>query len=115
MPNPITAPPGYQASPTSGTNNIPVIPTAVDLTSALVAINVIAQAIAVLANASIPNAAGNSSTTAEGGTFVQTDQVTEEVVITDPNNSSISVTVEQVTSLTMRNPVTGELWIWTLG
>ena len=116
MPNPVTAPPGYQSSPTSGTNHIPVIPTAVDLPSALVAINVIAQAIAVLAQGIVPAATASSTASApEGGTFLQIDQVTDTVVITDPNDSTVSVTVEQITGLTMRNAVTGELWVWSQG
>ena len=109
MPNPVTAPPGYQSSPTSGTNNIPVIPTAVDLPSALVAINVLAQGIVPVANAS------SNASAPEGGTFLQIDQVTDTVVITDPNDSTVSVTVEQITGLTMRNAVTGELWVWSQG
>ena len=118
MPNPPTSPPGpTQSTPTSGSVNIPTIPTAVDLPSALVAINVIAQAIAVIANsiAGISNSGTQAAAVATGGTFVQTDQVTEAVTLTDPNDSTVSVQVEQITSLTLRNPVTGEQWVWNQG
>jgi hypothetical protein len=118
MANPQTQPNNYtSAGPgnaSSGTITIPTIPTATDLPSALVALNVIAQAIAVIAQNIAASAAATGSTTssATGGTFVQTDQVTETVTLTDPNDSTVSVQVEQITSLTLRNPVTGEEWIW---
>lgn len=115
MPNPVTQPPNYTSAPsgTSGNVTIPNIPTATDLPSALVAINVIAQAIAVIAqNLAAASTATTSTASASGGTFVQTDQVTETVTLTDPNDSTVSVEIEQITSLTLRNPVTGEEWIW---
>lgn len=117
MPNPATSPPGTTSTPSSQGLTIPNIPTATDLPSALVAINVIGQAIAVIAQnlAAAANNTTAASTTATGGTFVQTDQVTETVTLTDPNDSTVSVQVTQITGLTMRNPVTGELWIWSQG
>ena len=112
MPNPVTAPPGTTAQPT-GTLTIPNIPTATDLPSALVAINVIGQAIALLAQ-NVTAGSGNTQAAASstGGTFVQTDQVTQTVTLTDPNDSTVQVEVTQITGLTMRNPVTGETWVW---
>jgi hypothetical protein len=115
MPNPQTQPNNYTSASVAASGNIaiPNIPTATDLPSALVAINVIGQAIAVIAqNIGASNTSTNASGAATGGTFVQTDQVVETVTLTDPNDSSVSVQVQQITSLTMRNPVTGEEWVW---
>ena len=83
------------------------------------AINVIGQAIALLSSnlsqvASAQNTSGNSTAgaAASGGTFVVEDQTISTVVLTDPNDSTVAVTVSQVTKLVLRNAVTGESWIW---
>ena len=120
MPNPVTAPPGTPATPASSSNvlQIPTVPTATDLPSALVAINVIGQAIAQIANAfgNIPTAvaAARNTTAATGGPFTKVSETTATVVLEDPNDSTVQVEITQVTELIMKNNTTGETWIWTI-
>lgn len=47
--------------------------------------------------------------------FQVTNQVVSNVKVYDPNDPTgqTYVTVAQVTALTMRNPVSGELWNWS--
>lgn len=120
MPNPVTAPPGYVQPPAYSSNslNIPTVPTATDLPSALVAINVIGQAIAQLANAASASTISGSTTTAAaaatGGSFTKVSETTSTVVLSDPNDSTVQVEISQVTELIMKNQTTGELWIWKI-
>lgn len=122
MPNPVTQPPGY-VTPPAGTNantlSIPTVPTATDLPSALVAINVIGQAIAQLANAvtnsgAATAAAAAATSSSPTGEFTKVSQTEKTVVLTDPNDSTVQVEISQVTELIMKNQTTGETWIWTL-
>lgn len=45
--------------------------------------------------------------------FKQSNITIQKIKVSNPNDSSQFVTVNQVTSLTMVNPVTGETWTWT--
>ena len=114
MPNPPTAPPGTPATATSTGLNIPTIPLATDLNSARIAISVIATAIQQLANAAFNKTAAGGGTSGQGGTFVQVSQQTRPVIISDPNDASVQVEITQVIALTMKNPTTGETWVWNL-
>lgn len=114
MPNPATSPPGTTQTPSSSGLNIPTIPIATDLNSALIAISVIASAINQLASAQFNNTSGSGGSSGGGGTFVQTQQETRPVVISDPNDASVQVEIDQVISLTLHNPVTNETWVWNL-
>ena len=116
MPNPTVGPPGSSTpSNAAAAVQLPNIPTATDLPSALSAINSIAQALNILANA-IPNSAGAtaSGSTTTTSAFTLVDQQTQTVTVSDPNDSTVFVQVNQVVSLTFFNPVTKETLTWTL-
>lgn len=153
--NPPTSPPGSQVTPANQTLNIPTIPTATDLPSALVALNTVAQAISQIAlqlaavqvsssaqstqsssssninQFALVNTATQNATNAavaqsvpasvkavfdalNGSAFQVLSQGTQDIKITDPNDPTVFVVVTQVTSLVLKNPVTGELWEWAL-
>lgn len=113
-PNPPTVPPGTPPTSQIGTSPVPVIPTATDLPSALTSIAIIGQAIRALAQAQLNAQGGGQAAAASGGTFKVVQQNIETVTITDPNDSTVSVTVKQVTGLVLKNPTSGETWIWNL-
>lgn len=142
MPNPLTAPAGTPATPANLNLNIPIIPTATDLPSALVALNTVGQAVAQIAavlaalqTSNSTTASGNTnnsnnnsftsgvslSTLADyvkksdlaGATFTVTQQTVSPVTVTDPNDPSVSTTYNQVTSLTLKSSL-GETWVWTI-
>ncbi len=95
---------------------LPVIPKAIDLPSALTAINALNQAIQILTNA-IP---ANGSNTSQQSTapavvassFQQTGLQVKTIRVTDPNDPSVFVDVEQIVSLTLYDPVTKQTWEW---
>ena len=94
---------------------LPVIPKAIDLPSALTAINAINQAIQILTNAIPSNNANQQTQTTPAvvaSSFQQTSLQTKTIRVTDPNDSSVFVDVEQITGLTMYDPVTKQTWTW---
>jgi hypothetical protein len=116
MPNPVLGPPG-SATPTNASSavQLPNIPTATDLASALSALSAVTAAINILANA-IPASAGGTATgsSTTTSTFQLVDQQTQTVTVSDPNDATVFVQVNQVVSLTFFNPVTKETLAWTL-
>lgn len=116
MPNPLTAPSGTLSAP-QGPSVLQAVPTAVDLPSALHAINALAQNFALLnASVSSSTSSGSSSTTASAAAksgFTVVSQKTQTIRITDPNDSTVYVDVEQITALTLYDPITNQTWTWT--
>lgn len=106
---------------------LPAIPVATNLATAIQAINVMRQAINTMNNNIPPNNQNNQNTNINGFTtkqnqqqntpqkssFVQVSVVKNTVRITNPDNPDQYVDVEQITGLTMQNPVTGQSWTWS--
>lgn len=106
---------------------LPAIPVATNLATAIQAINVMRQAINTMNNNIPPNNQNNQNTNMNGFTtkqnqqqntpqksgFVQVSVVKNTVRITNPDNPDQYVDVEQITGLTMQNPVTGQSWTWS--
>src|SRR4029077_10642970 len=101
---------------------LPTIPVATDLPSALAAINAMRQIIHALTNQLSENNSGSGKTIITGlkpppkkkhanFTEIVAKRTTDEVVVTDPN-SSASVTVKRITGLTFVNPVSKQTWVW---
>ena len=109
---------------------LPSIPIATDLPSALMALSAIRTILNVSNNANSPQnnvtpytvknpqptskqqQPGPSSGSKTSG-FTQTNVVTQDIKVYNPDNKSQYVTVTQITGLTMVNNVTGETWTWT--
>jgi hypothetical protein len=109
------------------------IPVATDLPSALNALNAIRNVLNVQNNAIPPNnkvvwkglttkpepskPTGNKPANPSNGQkqsgFTQSNIVTKLVKVTNPNDSTQFVMVNQIVGLTMTNPVTGEQWQWS--
>ena len=106
---------------------LPAIPVATNLATAIQAINVMRQTINTMNNNIPPNNQNNQNTNINGFTtkqnqqqntpqksgFVQVSVVKNTVRITNPDNPDQYVDVEQITGLTMQNPVTGQSWTWS--
>jgi hypothetical protein len=115
MPNPPIGPPGSVV-----VNNtpiqLPVIPKATDLPSALGAIQALTQAINILTNAIPSNSAAQSTASSTpavtASAFQQTNIQLKTIRVTDPNDSSVFVDVEQIVGLTLYDPVTKQTWQW---
>ena len=114
MPNPPVGPPGTLVTSTSALI-IPNIPKATDLPSSIAAINALAQAVAILTTQL--GQSSNSSTGATAATvasgFTVVSQKTQVIRIFDPNDNTVFVDVEQITALTLYDPVTKQTWQWT--
>jgi hypothetical protein len=109
------------------TNNIPTIPLAYDLASALAAINAMRQAIQVLGRQITINntfvspgrQGGNNTSKSKppsDGDFneVPGSRKTETVRITQANNPNNYVEVEQINSIMLKDK-SGETWVWKRG
>ena len=115
MANAPIGPPGTVVSSQSSLV-LPVLSKATDLPSALHTINALIQYVQILTNA-IPSqassASSNSSSTAPvASAFQQTALQTKTIRVTDPNDPSVFVDVEQIVSLTLYDPVTKQTWEW---
>ena len=118
MANAPIGPPGTIVSSQSSLV-LPVLSKATDLPSALHTINALIQYVQILTNA-IPSQASSASSASSGSsstapvvsTFQQTALQTKTIRVTDPNDSSVFVDVEQITGLTMYDPVTKQTWEW---
>ncbi len=116
MSNPPIGPPGSNIPGANAPLQLPVIPKATDLPSALGAIQALTQAINILTNA-IPSTAGAASNTTStpavtASAFQQTAIQLKTIRVTDPNDSSVFVDVEQIVGLTLYDPVTKQTWQW---
>ena len=112
------------ASQTFASPLVNSIPVASDLPSAIAAVNALRQVINGMFGANTQGNGGNSGTgqapLKPGGgfsvsQFQQSNQTVTKVRIYDPNDPSKQtyVDVNQVTSLTMTNPITKETWKWS--
>lgn len=114
MANQPIGPPGTIVT-SQGPLVLPVIPKAIDLPSALTAINALNQAIQILTNAIPSNNANQQTQTTPAvvaSSFQQTALQTKTIRVTDPNDPSVFVDVEQIVSLTLYDPVTKQTWTW---
>jgi len=104
---------------------MPSIPQANDLASALAAINALSTALRYIQSQLPPNTpniqgpGGMISTNskkggpAKQGRWNQLARVTEQVKVTNPSDSTQFVIIDRIKSLTMKDSVTGETWVWT--
>ena len=100
----------------------PAIPQAVDLPSALRAINAMAGIMRTITgqlgrSATSGGSGGGTNSKKPGkppppGRWVQKQITRKNVVIRDPTDPSISITVSRVQNLTMQDSLTGETWVY---
>ncbi len=97
---------------------VPNVPVATDLNSALAAINALRQLVYMLLNSipangqpGPPGAAGQSPQKTQSK-FTQSNIVYNTVRVTNPQDDTQYVDIQQVQSLTLINPVTKETWVW---
>lgn len=94
---------------------LPAIPVAEPTIASLTAtVNAMRQVIMILSGQLAqgpqgPRGAAGQNANAKG-TWTEAARVTENVVITNPNDSSQSVTVQRINRLVMRNKDTGQTW-----
>lgn len=117
--------------PTKGAQFVSV-PVATDLASAIAAVNAMRQNWAIVQtqvgqNNTVTNPATNpgggaggssskkSNTDKKSSNFIEVSRKTTKTKITDPNDPSVFVEVEQITGLTLKQKSTGETWTWTQG
>lgn len=89
-----------QAFPPQPGIQLPFVPLANDLPSAIQAINALHTIIASTGPASIR--------------WLEKERVTQQVRITNPQDSSQYVDVLRITKLTMQDQITGDLWVFAL-
>lgn len=113
-----TAIPGAVNQPTPKT--LPAIPTATDLASALTAIQAITKIVQTLLQGSGSAGGGITGFKTQSGskasnnfTEVASRRVTKTVRIYNPSDQTQYVDVQQVSSVTMQDPMTGQTWTWT--
>jgi len=103
---------------------LPSIPQATDLASALSAIQAMTDMLNLLTG-QIVNTRGQPGRQGQAGQpgknnqnkvgrFTEIKRVTENVTVTNPQDSSQFVEVERINALTMRDNITGETWTWSL-
>jgi len=92
----------------------PAIPHAIDLPSALAAIQALTTTINYLMNPIIINNSGGSNMPAKPTRWSESPgtRVIEKVKITNPNDPTQFVEIERIKSLTMQDGKTGENWVW---
>lgn len=93
------------------------VPEAHDLPSLIQAVNAIRQNLQRLQNQNTPLGKGgqskNTPTKPNRWTEDPGSRVTTKVRVTNPNDSTQFVDVEQVTSIGMKDGITGDMWKWT--
>lgn len=110
-------PPEDAQIPQPPTRDLPSIPAATDLRSALMAINTIRHVIQVITGQLPPGGGNNFNTKPDPNNKLQwTEQsrVTEKVRIYQNNDPSTGnfVEIEQINKLTMADKKTGQTWSW---
>lgn len=104
---------------------LPSIPTAVDLPSALAAINALAMGFRLLTNQTktaprsmqpghgVTNSVKSKNPgTNKQGRWNESARTTQVVRVTNPEDATQFVDVKQINSLTMKDSQTGEQWQW---
>ena len=102
---------------------LPAIPVATDLASALGALNAIGmwirQATPILTQLARQGGISGFKTKSSGkkagqqGRWTPVQQQYKTVRVTNPNDPSQYVDIQQIETLTMGDTITGEKWVWT--
>lgn len=94
--------------------NLPAIPHATDLTSALAAIAALKIIVERITQPPIDNGGTTlKSTPAKQPRWVQDTRTTEKVKIVNPTDPSQFVEIERIKKLTMKDGITGDTWSWS--
>ncbi len=110
-------PPANPVVPQPGPQNLPSIPVATDMASALAAINALRTTIKIITNQWTPNIGNNFNTKPDPNKKVQWSEqsrVVDTVRIYQNNDPSTGnfVEVEQINRLVMADKNTGQTWSW---
>lgn len=125
-----------EAIASRGRVRFPSIPPAVDLTTALLAIKALTAIIIQLTGQQTlqgvpgivgargaggvsgaggsPGGPGKDGKPGKEGNWVEVDRQTQKKKITNPDDDSQFVYIQQITQLQMKDTVTGNTWLWKL-
>ena len=101
--------------------DMPSIPQATDLASAIAAINALSMAMRTVVRRLPPPPiqpqGGTTLTTTKKkppplGRWNQVQRITEQVKVTNPNDPTQFVIIDRINNLVMRDSNTGETWVW---
>lgn len=86
--------------------NLPAVPPATDLKSAIQAVNAIRQIVQIITNQQIQQPYTNNFI----ADWEESDRVTEVVRVYNPNDKSQYVDIQRINKLTMKDKKTGSKW-----
>jgi hypothetical protein len=96
--------------------NLPAIPPATDLKSALNAINVMRQIIQIITNQQpiiINQGQSNNSSKFKTASWRESSRKTEKIKVYNPQDKSQWVEIERINELTMEDNNSNSTWRWT--
>ena len=104
--------PNVIGQPDPNLKNVPAIPEANDLQSALAAINVMRRMLQQLMNPGGIDGFKTQKSKNKGFRELRKFRVTKKTRVFNPNDHSQFVDVEQIVGMVMQDPSTGQTWQW---